>query len=317
MLKRVLSIFSVFCLLFTLGKAHAQSYPNKSIRLIVPFGAGTSVDALARAIGSRLSTEMGQPVIVENKVGASGIVAAQYVANAAPDGYTLMVGTSTVYAVNPVIFAKLPYDPANSFTPITMIGMQPLVVVANPKVPANNLQQLIALAGKTELTAGSVGGFPTLATALFAKTTNTRILDVPYKGAAMVGLLGGEIDMMIEVISAVKPHIQSGKLKALAVTTEKRSPLLPDVPTLSETCCSGFDLSTWNAVVGPAHMPPAVVRQLNSALGAVLGSSTFAEPFESQGLRVAASTPDYLSDFMKREMARWRKVAADANFKPQ
>ncbi len=305
------------CLVSIGGGAHAQPFPTRPIHLIVPFGAGTSVDALARAIGNRLSAELRQPVVIENKVGASGIIGAQFVASAPPDGYTLMVGTSTVYSINPVIL-KLPYDPDKSFTPITMVGSQPLVVVTHPSVPASTMPQLIALGASGKgLTAGSLGSgtLSALTTALFATTTKTKILDVPYKTGAMTALIAGEINMRIDVIGVAMPLIKAGNLKALAVTTEKRSPLLPDVPSLSETCCPGFDVSTWNAIVGPAGMPPAIVQRLNTAFSNVLNSASFSEPFEKQGIRIASSTPELVSETIKKETARWSKVAADIGIK--
>lgn len=320
MLRRSLALFAAAFAACTALPAQAQAdYPSRPIRIVIPFGTGTSIDALGRVLGQRLSVELGQPVVIDNRAGASGIIGADTVAKAAPDGYTLLLGSSSIFALNPATFAKLPYDALASFAPVTLVGEQPLVVATSTKVPAKSLPDLLALAKSKPgvLTAGTLGSFHVLALQHFATTTGTKILNVPYKSGTVTALVSGEIDMMVDVIALVIPQSKAGKVHALAVTTGKRSALAPELPTVAELGYPGFDISAWTALVAPAHTPRAIVDKLNAAVAKILQSPGFAEQFAAQGIRMTPSTPQELGDYIKSEIARWQKVARDAEITPQ
>ncbi len=299
--------------------AQAQDWPARPLRLVIPFGPGTSIDAMGRVLATRLGAELGQPVVVDNRAGASGILGADVVAKAAPDGYTLLLGSSSVFALNPVTFAKLPYDVTKSFAPVTLVGSQALVVATSTKVPVKNLTELVSLAGARPgaLTAGTLGSFHALALQHFATTTQTRILNVPYKNGTMLALVSGEIDMLIDVFALVMPQSKAGKVNALAVTTPQRSPVAPELPTVAELGYPGFDISAWTALVGPADMPRAIVDRLNRAVAKIITSPDFADQFAAQGIRMAPTTPEQLGEHMRRELGHWQKVARDAGITPQ
>lgn len=299
--------------------AQSQDYPSRPLRLIIPFGTGTGIDSIGRVFAHKLASELGQPVIVENKAGATGMIGAEFVAKAPADGYTLFLSSGSVFAMNPILYQKVPYDGVKSFTPISFVYAQPLVVATSLKVPATNLQQLLSLAKAKPggLSAGVVGSFHRLTLQYFANTTGTKFLPVPYKSGMMVPLLAGEIDMMIDVISVVAPQARAGKVHALAVTSDKRMGILPDVPTMQELGYPGFEMSTWSSLMGPANMPHSVVEKLNAASRKVIASPDFQELGNSQGLSARASTPEYVTDLIHQETERWQKVAADAGVKPE
>lgn len=299
--------------------AQAQDYPSRPIRMIIPFGTGTGIDAIGRIFAQKMSAELGQPVIVENKAGATGMIGAEFVAKAPPDGYTLFLSSGSVFAMNPILYHKVPYDGITSFTPVSFVYAQPLVVATSLKVPAKNLQELLALAKSKPggLSAGVVGSFHQLTLQHFSNVTGTKYLPVPYKSGMMVPLLAGEIDLMIDVISVVAPQAKAGKVHALAVTSDKRMAIAPEVPTMQELGYPGFEMSTWSSLMGPANMPRPIVDKLNAAARKVIASPDFQELGSGQGLRVEASTPDYVTDLIRQEIDRWQKVAKDAGVKPE
>ena len=231
----------------------------------------------------------------------------------------LLFSAGAIFSLNPILFAKLPYDGIRSFAPVSFVYAQPLVVATSLKLPAKTLGELVSLAReRTEpLTAGSVGAFHVLATRHFANTTKTKFLDVPYKGGTMVPLLAGEIDMMLEVISLVAPQAKAGKIRALAVTSETRMPNLPDVATMTELGYPGFEMSTWSAVFAPANTPRAVVDKLNAAIAKAVVSRELVDMANTQGLRLAGSTPEQLVESIRAETARWQSVAKEAGITPQ
>ena len=318
-IRRALLLASCALLPLSFAHAQAQDYPSRPIRLVIPFGTGTGIDGIGRVFAQKLAAELGQPVIVENKAGATGMIGAEFVSKAPPDGYTLFLSSGSVFAMNPILFQKVPYDGQKGFTQISFVYAQPLVVATSLKVPANSLPELLALArGKPGgLSAGTVGSFHQLTLQHFSNVTGTKYLPVPYKGGMMVPLLSGEIDMMIDVISVVAPQAKAGKIHALAVTSDKRMAILPDVPTMQELGYPGFEMSTWSALSGPPNLPRAIVDKINAASRKVIASPDFQELGNVQGLSVRASTPEYVTDLIAKETERWTKVARDAGVKPE
>jgi tripartite-type tricarboxylate transporter receptor subunit TctC len=316
--RRALGALAFACAAAAAVPALAQDYPNRPIRMVIPFGPGTGIDGIGRVFAQKLAAELGQPVVVENRAGASGIIGADYVAKAAPDGYTLFFSAGSIFALNPILFAKLPYDPVRSFTPISLVYSQPLVVATSLKVPAKTLPELVTLARAQpgKLSAGNVGGFQLLATQYFSNVTNTKFLNVPFKSGTTVALLAGEIDMMVDVISLLAPQGKAGKINVLAVASEKRMPIAPNVPTLAEL---GYpiEISTWTSLTGPANLPRSMVERLNAATRKIVAEPDFVERANAQGVHLAASAPEYLNDLVHAETTRWQKVADEAGLTPQ
>lgn len=311
--------FALSATLLAAAPARSQDYPARPVRMVIPFGPGTGIDAIGRVFAQKLAAELGQPVVVDNRAGASGIIGAEFVAKAAPDGYTLFFSAGSIFALNPILFAKLPYDPLKSFTPISFVYSQPLVVATSLKVPARTLPELVALARSKPgaLSAGSVGGFQLLAMQYFANVTNTRFLNVPYKSGTTAALLSGEIDMMVDVISLLAPQGKAGKINVLAVASDRRMPIAPDVPTVRELGYPGFEVSTWTSLSGPAQLPAPIVERLNGAVRKVVAAPDLVEFANGLGVHVTASTPEHLNELVRSETERWQKVARDAGVTPQ
>ena len=248
--------------------AAAQAFPNKPVRLVVPFPPGGPLDTVGRALAQKLTEAWGQSVIVDNRPGAGGNIGADLVAKAAPDGYTVVMGALSTHAVNPSLYAKMPYDAVKDFAPITLVAITPNVLVVNPSLPVNSVRELVAYAkanpGKLAFGSGSNGSAGHLAGELFKADTGTDLLHVPFKGAApaMQALLSGDIQLMFDNLASASAQVKAGKLKALAVTTARRSPLAPDLPTMAESGVPGFDISTWFGLLAPAGTPPEIVGQV-------------------------------------------------------
>jgi len=313
---------AIACLLWVAAAcAVAQPFPSKPITLVIPFPPGGVSDIVGRAVAARLATVLGVSVVVENKAGASGILGAEAAARARPDGYTLMLGNISTLGTNPASFAKLPYDPEKSFAAVSMLAVQPLVVAVGPRVPAETLADLVKLAKARggALTYGTAGSSIQLAVELFASQVGVRMTHIPYKGSApaITDLLGGQIDVLFDPISSLYPQVKAGKARGLAVTTAQRSPVAPELPTVAESGVERYDVSSWQALVAPAGTPPGVVAQLNEAVAKVLASAEVRELFARQGAQPTGSTPAELEAFVRAEVARWRKVAADAGVTPQ
>ena len=295
------------------GAAMAQAWPSKVITLVVPFPAGGTTDVLARAVGVELAKSLGQIVIVENKGGAGATLGADYVAKARPDGYTLLVG-AVHHTIATSVYKKLPYDFQRDFAPVTTIALVPNVLVVNPNLPAKNIAELLALAkaspGKLTYGSNGQGTGQHLIGAQFEITGGVKMLHVPYKGSGplTVDLLGGQIDMSFDTITPVLSHIKAGKLRALAVTTIKRSPTLPDVPTLDESGLKGFDLGTWFGVLAPVATPKDVVTRLNQELREILAAPDVQTAFAAQGMDPATSTPDEFRKLVERDADRWARL---------
>ena len=301
------------------GPVAAQAWPDKPIRLVVGFAPGGFTDVLARLLGQQLSQRLGQPVVVENKPGAAGTLGADLVAKAKPDGYTLLLGHSNSNSVAPALYPRLPYDVIRDFTPITRIATTPLLLTVNPAVPATDVKSFVALArSKPEgLRFGSSGGGSAqhLAAARFMLATGTQMTHVPYKGsgAAIVDLLAGHIELNFESPPNVLPHWQSGKLRVLAITSDKRSPLLPDVPTLAEAGVPNAEMLQWFSLQGPAGLPAEITRRLNTEVSAILKLPEVVEKIASQGGEIVAGPAEQFAAFLPGDVAAWAQLVKQAN----
>ena len=302
-------------------RARAQSYPAKPITFTVPFAAGSATDQLARALGQGITTETHQAVVVENKAGASGMIAAQAVARAPADGYAVLITTNTTHAANEHLYKKLPYDPVKDFAPVTALGKGSQVMVVNAASPYHTVADVLAKAKQSpgKLTFGSGSSSSRVAGELFKQMAGVDIVHVPYKSnpLAITDLLGGQIDMMITDNATGIPHVKSGKLRALGVSTLKRSPLLPDVPTISEAGVKGYDMGYWFAAYVPAKTPPAVVTRLRELLIAALAGPASKTFFESTGSDVYTTTPEGLAAFQREEADKWGRVIKAAGIEPE
>ncbi len=299
------------------GPAAAQGFPDKSIRLIVPFPPGGPTDIVARPLGQLLSEALRQPVIIDNRGGAGGSIGADVVAKSPPDGYTLLMGTVGTNAINGALYRKLPHDPVRDFTPIALVASAPVAVVVNPAAPITSVRDLIAQAGASpgKLAFGSAGsGTPGHLTGeMFAAATGVKLQHVPYKGSApaVTDLLGNQIPMMFDPLQSVIPHVRAGKLRALAISSRTRSPALPDVPTLEEAGVKGFESTAWWAVFGPANLPADVAARLRTEIERVARSDAFRDKLGNLGVQPAAE-PVSLADFQKSEVAKWGKAVRDS-----
>ena len=301
--------------------AHAQAYPSKPITFVVPFAAGSATDQLARALGQSVGDQSKQPVIVDNKGGASGMIAAAQVAKAAPDGYTVLITTNTTHATNEHLYKKLSYDPVKDFAPITGLGKGGQVLVVRTDAPYKNVMDLVAAAKKTpgKLSFGSGSSSSRTAGEMFKQLSGTDILHVPYKSNpnAITDLLGGQIDFMITDTSTGVPQVKGGKLKALGVSTTERNPLLPEVPTIAEAGVKGYDMGYWFAAYAPAGTPPAAVAKLRELLAAATQSAGAKNFFDSSGSVAWTTSPEALAKFQADETAKWGKVIKAAGIEPE
>jgi tripartite-type tricarboxylate transporter receptor subunit TctC len=291
-----------------------QAYPSKPIRLVVPFPAGGSLDAVARAIGQKLSISWGQPVIIDNRPGAGGNIGADLVAKSAPDGYTILEGALSTHAVNVSLYSRMPYDPIKDFAPITLVAVTPNVLVLNPSVPANSVAELIRYAkanpGKLAFGSGSNGSAGHLAGELFKTAAHVDMVHVPYKGAApaMQDLLGGQIQLMVDNLANAMQQVRAGKLKALAVTTAKRSPLVPELPTLAEAGLPGFDIYTWWGFMAPAGTPKEIIAKWNAEVTRILNTPEMQAFFAQQGAEPAPTTPEQFTALIQGEIPKYAKI---------
>ena len=303
--------------------AMAQTaFPNKPIRILVGFAPGGGTDIVARALGVKMSEVLGQTIVVENRAGASGTIAAAEVARSAPDGYTLLMGHSNSNAIAPFVLDKVPYDAATDFTPITYVGYVPNVLVVHPSIPARSVDELVALAkgkpGVYTYASSGVGSTQHLAGALFAKLTDVQLNHIPYKGSgqAVVDLIGGQVNMNFDTMPPVLEHIKSGKLRALAISTPQRLPQLPDVPTFTEVGIKGFDVTNWYSVMGPKGLPKDVVDKINDAVKKAMSDPAINSSLVAQGVQFGgAATPAQFSDFIKAELTKYQRLVKELNVK--
>jgi len=299
----------------------AQSYPERPIRMLVPFAPGGNVDITARTVSPGLSQALGQQVIVDNRPGAGGTIATDLVAKAPPDGYTLLMASSSVMTNGPAIYPKLPYDIVRDFAPVGRVAVVPLAIVVHPSVPARTTTELIAMAkaqgGNLLMANAGVGTTNHLIAELFMIRSGARLTLVPYKGSgpALIDLVAGHVFAHVDQISSALPYIQANRIRAIAVTTARRAAALPDVPTLAESGVPGFDASTVTGVLAPAKTPRDVVAKLNSTLVKVLGGAAIKERFATLGAEVRPSTPEELGAFIREDLAQWVKVVKQAGIK--
>ena len=315
-------IFAVAALCLV-SAAHAETYPAKSIRFIVPFPPGGPTDVLARVLGQKLSEQMGQPVVLDNRPGAGGNLGLELAAKSAPDGYTLLLGAVGTLTISPYLYAKLNYDPARDFQPISLVASMPNVLLVHPSVPAKTLKELVQLAkaspGKLNFGSGGAGTSNHLGGELLKSMTKIDIVHVPYKGAsqAMLGLIGGQIDIVVIGTPTAIPQIQAGKVRALAVLSSSRLPAIANVPTAGEAGFPGYEVTTWYGVLVPAGTSKDIVARLNTELAKVMTVPASRDRIVGAGFDPMTSTPQQFAEFIKAESLRWGKVIKDAGIRAE
>lgn len=315
-----LALATLVLSLSAVGTALAQSYPDKPIRLVVPYPPGASTDAVGRIVGQKLSANIGQTVIVDNRAGASGNIGTEFVGRSAPDGYTFVMGTDATHASNSFLTANPSFDPIKDFTPLAIVAMNPIALVVHPSVPAKDLNELVAWLkanpGKGGFGSSGTGSPHHLAGELLKARTGAPLIHVPYRGGgpALNDLMGGQISLLFASAITVVPHIQSGKVKAIALTSAKRSGILPNVPTMGESL-DGFEMPSWLAFFGPAKMPDAVTRRLSDELVKVLSDPDVRTRLTAAGMDVVAGGQAELTELQRREYQSRGKLIRDANIK--
>ncbi|WP_444814767.1 Bug family tripartite tricarboxylate transporter substrate binding protein [Variovorax flavidus] len=302
--------------------AHAEGFPDKPITFVVPFAAGTATDQIARAIGNGVTAETKQAVVIDNKAGASGFIASQQVAKAAPDGYTVLITTNTTHAANEHLFKKLPYDPVKDYAPVAALGKGGQIMVVNPSFPAKTVAEFVEMAKKEpgKYSFGSGSSSSRMAGELLQQMADIKLLHVPYKSntLAVTDLLGGQINMMITDTATGLPQVKSGKLRALGMSSSTRSPLAPDVPTIAEAGVKGYEMGYWFAAYAPAKTPPAVVKRLNELLvKAAKSDAAKAAFYEPTGTEVFTTSPDELAKFQAGESQKWGRIVKAAGIEAE
>ncbi len=300
------------------GGAKAQAWPEKPVRFVVGFTPGGPSDILARALGQKLAESWGQQVVIENRPGAGGNIAAEAVAKSAPDGTTWLLGNNSILATNQSLYAKLGYDPVKDFAPVALVAIQPNILVVNPDVPVSSVKELIALAkakpGALNYASSGSGAAAHLAGELFKAMTGVQMVHIPYKGAqpALTDVIAGQAQLMFATSASAIPYIKAGRLRALAVTTARRSATVPELPTISESGVPGFEAITWHGVVVPAATQGATIERLNADIVRALRMPDLRERLESLGAELAAGTPRDFADYIAREIPKWAKVVKDS-----
>jgi tripartite-type tricarboxylate transporter receptor subunit TctC len=321
--RRLISRLSAALLLGALAAPlFAQTgYPTRPIRILVTVPPGGAADFIARAVGGKLSETLGQAVVVENRAGASGTLAADAVAKAAPDGYTLLQNSITTHGIGPHLYPALPYDPVKDFAPITLLATLPLIMAVNAEVPAASVKEFVELAkrkpGAFSFASSGNGGAPHMAGELFREIAGVDLVHVPYKGSgpAVIDLVAGRVQIMFDAAPALLPHIQTGRLRVLAAASTQRNPLLANVPTFAEAGYPGIEVSLWYGMLAPAGTPRPVVDRLNAELVKILDTPDMRERLNARGGEAAPTTPEAFSTFMRDEMARWGAIVRKAGVK--
>ena len=310
------------CLIATLfagAAASAQDYPHKTVRIVVPFPPGGATDVVTRIVAQKLTDQFGRQVVTENRGGAGGIVGSEAVAKAAPDGYTLVMGTTGTHAINASLYPKLSYDPLRDFAPITRTALLPNLIVAHPSVPARNIRELIALAKKNpgQLTYASSGSALYLSGALFTSMAGIDMIHVPYKGGgqAMPALLGGEVALSFATVVSSLPHVKAGKLRGLAVTSAKRTPAAPEFPTVAESGLRGYEAVAWYGVLAPAGTPREVIMRLDREIVRALKLPEVRQLLLAQGAEPVGDTPEEFAAIIKADIAKWGEVVRKSGAK--
>lgn len=301
---------------------NAQTFPSKSITIVVPASPGGAIDLAARLIGQKLTESTGQPVVIDNKAGATGIIGTDFVAKSAPDGHTLALVASS-HAINPSMKKVLPFDPLKSFEPVVITHVVPLMLVVSPTLPVKSLKELVAYGkanpGKLSFASSGLGGAPHFSGELFKTMAGIDMVHVPYKGSTLAhpDLISGRTSLMFDTVAAINTQVKSDKVRALAVTTVKRSAVAADVPTMAEAGMSGYETSTWGGILAPAGTPKAVVAKLNAEINKALSAPDVRQRLQEAGIEVGGGTPQQFSSFIQSEMVKWAKVAKDADIQPE
>ena len=304
------------------GKNQAANYPNKPISFIVPYGAGGGADSRSRQIANLLSIELGQPIIIENKAGAGGNIGTEFIAKAAPDGYTLGMGNFAPLAVNKALFGNLRFDPVKDLMPIILIDKGPLILMVNPKSPYKTVADVVKVAkekpGVLTFASGGIGGTHQLSAELFKQSAGIDLIHIPYKSgaAAASDLLGANVDMMFEQMYSAKPNVDAGKLRAIAITSKTRSPLLKSIPTFAESGFPQVEVLNWQGFIAPKGTPPEIIDKINKAVNAILKKDTVRDLILSQGNEVGGGTPEEFAALVKSESLKWTEVIKKGNIKP-
>ena len=304
-----------------IGAVHAQSYPSKSIRYVVPYAPGGSTDIVARVLALKLSEAMGQQVVVDNRPGAGGAIGADIVAKSPPDGYTMVTAVTSIMAINQFLYRKLPYDPEKDFAPVTQVGSLPLILVIHPSLPAKNVREFIAIAkakpGQLNYGSSGVGTATHMTTELFKAMAGVDLVHIPYKGSGQVmgDVIGGQLALIFDQIVSSLPHVQGGKLRMLAITSAKRFTSLPDLPTIAESGVPGYESISWAGVAVPAGTPKEIVARLHAEIVKVLAMPDIRERFLRDGIETIGSTPEQFSEHIRRERIKWAKVVKDSGAK--
>ena len=322
-MKRLARTLAAALLLNPLSVIAADAYPSKPLRMVITFPAGGPTDVVVRLISQRLTDQWGYPVIIDNRGGAGGIVGTEIVVRATPDGYTFLVGTAGGMTINPALRSDLSYDPFRDFSPVGMLVVNPQILVAHPTLAAKNIRELVALAkqkpGQLNFASAGTGTATHLGLELLKLTAGIDVVHVPYKGGApaVTDLIGGQVQLLWVSIPSVLPHVKAGRLRALAVSTAKRTTSAPDVPTVTESGYPGFEYSNWNALFAPAGTPQPQLRKINAQVVAALSDPAVAQRLTAQGADPAPGTPEELGKYMRTDHERWKKVIRTANIKPQ
>ncbi len=313
-------LMAVLGLLAAIDQVVAQTYPQKPIRMLVPWPPGAGTDLMARLVAQRLSEVTGQPVIVDNRSGAGGMIGSDAAAKASPDGYTIIM-SNIAFAFSPALFPKMPYDTLNDFSPISLVATQPYLLVVHPSLPTKSIKELVALAkakpGQIAYASAGAGSGIHLATVLFTLSTKTSMLHVPYKGGgpALTAVMGGEAQVLLSTLASAIPHVKSGRLRALGVSSRTRIAALPDVPPLSEVGVPGYETSTWYGLQAPAATPAPIVEKLSSDVVKILGMPEVKSFLDGQGMQPVGSSPKEFRAFIKVEVEKWSKVIVAAGVK--
>ena len=319
--SQVLKAFALAAL--AISAAHAEVYPAKPIRMIVAYPPGGGTDIVGRTIAQKLGETLGQSVVVENRGGASGNIGTEIAARAAPDGYTVLMGNVAPNAINVSLFKNLPFDPVADFAPVSLVASTPNILVVHPSTPARTVKEVVALArsrpGTLNFASAGVGSSSHLAGELFRILAGADIVHVPYKGAgpAMVDVLSGQVQLYFATMPAAMPHVKSGKLVPIAVTSLKRSQALPDVPTIAESGVPGYEASTWYGLLAPAHSPDAAIARLHESVVTILGDAALRAKLADQGFEPVGDSPKEFAAYIRSEIAKWGKVIRDAGIRPE
>jgi tripartite-type tricarboxylate transporter receptor subunit TctC len=314
-MKRIVQRAALFVLLaLSAAAAAAQSYPSKPIRLVVPFPAGGTTDILAREVGQRLSLSLGQSVVIDNRPGAAGNIGSELVAKSAPDGYTLLMATVSTHAINPNLYARLPYDHVKDFAPVVLVAGVPNVLEVTPSLPVHSVADLIKLAkekpGQINFASSGSGTSIHLSGELFKTMAGVDMTHVPYKGSApaITDLIGGQVQVMFDNLPSSLPQIKAGKLRAIAVTSAQRAPALPDIPTIAESGLPGFEATSWFGIVAPAGTPPTIIARINGDVNQWLQSQEAKEKLLAQGAVAAGGSPEQFAAYIRAETEKWARV---------